>query len=509
MPYETLRFLQAARVFVDHPLSETGPISPELRGFVRGATSAAFRRVIDACLEHAVDFLLLTGDTLDQSDFSIKARVELRDGFEQLADAGIQVFLIPGPSDPAAVWDDFPDLPNNVTVFHPETDDPVAVIRDGAVIASIRSLSWRRSWFTADERSDDPQPRQRRPLEADELERADPRTNRAAESPVSASGDSALEDDSASDSFDTAASTNETPARREAHRETRRVHSPADLRPNHFAIAIVRDGIDPPSHDPQVDYLAVVGGRERRTLNGNGWLMHFPGGTQGLSPNETGVQGCTLVDLDGDGVIRCRLLPTSTVRWEEFDIDIDTETTTEQLVQQLQAACRGLCGHEERKVVEFGDAPDHEPTPSIEQLHAQACFLRWTIRGCGPLFQSLFSEATRSELIDWLDDDAVWPLEIPRLHRFRLLAAEPDVSRSASNTDGDQLDISAEFFRRVDQAQPLGSSAWNAVGQEAAVTNERLARVQVAAPGCDADVVLSLARRQGWTWLGQSSRVTE
>ena len=71
MPYETLRFLHAARALVDHPLRETGPVGLNLRGLVRGATTNAFRKVIGECLEHDVDFLLLTGDALDQSDFSI------------------------------------------------------------------------------------------------------------------------------------------------------------------------------------------------------------------------------------------------------------------------------------------------------------------------------------------------------------------------------------------------------------------------------------------------------
>lgn len=509
MPYETMRFIHAARVSVDQPLSDTGAIASDLRGLTRDATTQAFRNLVAACLEHDVDFLLLTGDTLEQADYSIKARVELRHGFEELEDAGIQVFLVPGASDPVSVWEQFPELPNNVTVFKPDSDDPVAVLRDGSVIASIRALSWRQSWFAWDDEEPHADRTQRRKKEADDaensLDKADPPTN----SPI----DSSELDDQSLDNLevtDVAA-----PARHEAHREIRRVQSPADLRPNHFAIAIVRDGVDQPGNDPQADYLAVVGGCERTTSKGADWLMHFPGGTQGRTPEESGLHGCSLVDLDSDGVIRCRFLPTASVRWENFDLDIDADTTFQQLVQRAQATCRVLCGIDSKPeqgslVAEYGDAADENSESDAtakdqaavsESLHAQACFLRWTIRGHGPLFEGLFKEEMQTELIEWLDDDVHWPLEVPRLHRIRLLAAEPAVARPKSDADDEQLDVPTEFFWRVDQAQPLGKSAWNDLGGDSSVERERFARIQAASSEGDAAVVFSLARRRGWKWF--------
>lgn len=507
MPYETMRFIHAARLSVDQPLSDTGAITSDLRALTRDATTQAFRNLVGACLEHDVDFLLLTGDTLKQADHSIKARVELRYGFEELEDAGIQVFLVPGASDPIPVWEQFPELPSNVTVFKPDSDDPVAVLRDGSVIASIRTLSWRKSWFAWDDEEPHADRTQRRKKEADDaensLDKAKPPTN----SLIDELDDQSLDDLETTDLA--------TPARHEAHREIRRVQSPADLRPNHFAIAIVRDGVDQPGNDPQADYLAVVGGRERTTSKGDDWLMHFPGGTQGRSPNEPGLHGCSLVDLDSDGVIRCRFLPTALVRWENFELDIDTNTTFQQLVQRAQVTCRGLCGIEstpeqESLVAEYGDAADKNSESNTitkdqaavsEALHAQACFLRWTIRGHGPLFEALFKDEMQTELIEWLDDDVHWPLEVPRLHRIRLLTSEPAVARTESDADDEQLDVSTEYFWRVDQAQPLGQSTWNDLGGDSSLERERFARIQAAGAEGDEAVVFSLARRRGWKWF--------
>lgn len=498
MPYETMRFIHAARLSVDQSLSDTGEIKSDLRGLTRDATTQAFRNLVGACLEHDVDFLLLSGDTLEQADYSIKARVELRHGFEELEDAGIQVFLVPGASDPVSVWEQFPELPSNVTIFKPDSDDPVAVLRDGSVIASIRALNWRQSWFAWDDDEPHADRSQRRAKEADHSEK--------------------LIDKSDDPDLDGEPTTDIAPvAKHEAHREIRRVNSPADLRPNHFAIAIVRDGVDQPGNDPQADYLAVVGGRERTTAKGDDWLMHFPGGTQGRSPEESGLHGCSLVDLDSDGVIRCRFLPTATVRWENFELDIDADTTFQQLVNRAQATCRSLCGvapaskpEQGSLVAEYGDAADDEAdadTTAIEQaavsesLHAQACFLRWTIRGNGPLFEALFKEEMQAELIEWLDDDVHWPLDVSRLHRIRLLAAEPAVARAESNADDEQLDVPTEYFWRVDQAQPLGKSAWNDLGGDSSIERERFAQIQAAGVEEDAAVVFSLARRRGWKWF--------
>lgn len=513
MPYETMRFIHAARVSVDQPLSNTGAIASDLRGLTRDATTQAFRNLVAACLEHDVDFLLLTGDTLEQADYSIKARVELRRGFEQLDDAGIQVFLVPGASDPVFVWEQFPELPSNVTVFNPDSGDTVAVLRDGSVIASIRALSWRQSWFAWDDEEPHADRTQRRKKEADDAENSLDKADSHKNSLIDENDDPELDGSQSLDDIEV--SDVATPARHEAHREIRRVHSPADLRPNHFAIAIVRNGVDQPGHDPQADYLAVVGGRERTTSKGADWLMHFPGGTQGRSPDESGLHGCSLVDLDGGGVIRCRFLPTAPVRWENFDLDIDADTTFQQLVQRAHATCRSLCGveskpHQGSLVAEYGDAADEDSDVDTtakdqaavsEALHAQACFLRWTIRGHGPLFEALFKEEMQSELIEWLDDDVHWPLEVPRLHRLRLLAAEPAVAHAESDADDEQLDVPTEFFWRVDQAQPLGKSAWNDLGGDSSGERERFARIQAASSEGDTAVVFSLARRRGWKWF--------
>jgi len=151
MPCPPLRFLHAANVLLDVPVWVPGIRSDRLQPVKRPAeaghyehpcevaavaTRMAFRNIVQECLDRDVDFLLLCGDTFVEADRSLAARVALRDGLERLDAAGVPVFVLPGTHDPIDAWRAIPDLPESVTVFD-DSDDPVEVTRDGAVIAIV------------------------------------------------------------------------------------------------------------------------------------------------------------------------------------------------------------------------------------------------------------------------------------------------------------------------------------------------------------------------------------
>lgn len=137
MPFEPLRFVHAADLRLDCPLLETGPLPAELYGIIEEATLTAFERVVAACLEQRADFLLLTGSSFDDADRSLRARAALLGGFERLHAGGVQVFVVPGRLDPLEAWRSIPDLPRNVSLVEPDGSDPLAVLRNGKVVASI------------------------------------------------------------------------------------------------------------------------------------------------------------------------------------------------------------------------------------------------------------------------------------------------------------------------------------------------------------------------------------
>jgi hypothetical protein len=497
MPYETMKFVHASRLLVGRPLSGTGPLAADVRVLARRATTRAFQNLVRVCLEQDVDFLLLTGDTFDAADASIPACVTLRRGFEQLQEAGIQVFVVPGPRDGDEAWALFPELPGNVTIFHPETDDPVAVLRDGSAIASIRAIGWRQAWFDRDDcavkptalagPSGHPTPIEE-PAHADQTGNQDSRDDEP--------------DWNAEDSTEPVSSVEQPVSSAEHRREARRVRTPAELRPNHFAIAILREGVDQQPEDPLADYVAVVGAANRTTTKGVDWLLHSPGGTQAMSPDEPGLRGCSVVELDREGVIRCRFVPTSSVRFEQLDLTVAEETTFEELVEAAQAACRARFGvptrsHTGRLVAEYGDADDGRTGQAANDgetvdLQAEACCLRWTIRGAGSLWESLQAESLQRELMDWINSDSIWPRETHCWHLFRMLAtALPPTSQEPGNDDDESLDVPKEFAWRVDQAESLGPASWSDLDRE------RLETIAEAGVVCDPAIVFSRARQRG------------
>ena len=120
-----MRLLHAASVQLDVPLRGVGSVPRDLLDLVSTATLTAWDRLIDAAVTHDVDALLLTSDTFDAEASSLAADVALRQGLEKLAEREIAVFVVPGPRDPLAAWQEIPFLPENVTIFDSPWDSPV------------------------------------------------------------------------------------------------------------------------------------------------------------------------------------------------------------------------------------------------------------------------------------------------------------------------------------------------------------------------------------------------
>lgn len=141
MAQEPFRFIHAARLWLDHPLRDTGPLPPELRSITEEASLTAFARVIDACLAHDVDFLLLSGNSFHQHDQGLRGQVALVRGCERLAEREIPVFLVAGPTDPWPAWLPGLRFPENVHRLGLDADSPAPLTRDGKPLATVYGVS--------------------------------------------------------------------------------------------------------------------------------------------------------------------------------------------------------------------------------------------------------------------------------------------------------------------------------------------------------------------------------
>ncbi len=111
------RFLHTADLHLDSPLKTLALRDAALGTMIANATRQAFVRIVDACLEEAVDALLVAGDLYDGEIRSMATPLFLGQQFKRLDDAGIAVFLVRGNHDAAASVTRHLSLPGNVTVF--------------------------------------------------------------------------------------------------------------------------------------------------------------------------------------------------------------------------------------------------------------------------------------------------------------------------------------------------------------------------------------------------------
>lgn len=138
---DSLKLIHATRLLLDEPVLGAGPLSSEERRLVEDATITAFHRVVEACVDRRADLLILSGDTFDETSFTLRARATLTDGLDTLDEEGVSVFITPGTMDSALSWKRLGSLPDCVTLFTSEQDSPVDISERNKVIGVVSCLS--------------------------------------------------------------------------------------------------------------------------------------------------------------------------------------------------------------------------------------------------------------------------------------------------------------------------------------------------------------------------------
>jgi DNA repair protein SbcD/Mre11 len=291
MPFEALRFAHAANVFLDHPLRQVGAISTTARSVVVDASLTAFERLIEGCVDQEVDFLLLTGNTFCEDDRSLRARVALRTGFECLQEVGIQVFVIPGSHDPVAAWQAVPDLPECVTIFDPEKDEPTAIMRDGQVVATIHGGQFDRQIMGQLHAQGSPDAQRSRPFKIGVF-----------------------------------------PPAQERH-------------------TLDADAVECLTESHNADYLALSPPFPRLTKTANETVAHCPGSSVSFSRQDTGLQGATFIDVDEEEQLECRRVTTSPLRREIIRLKVSESTTWDELIRAMRSVVSELDSLQSTKVL--------------------------------------------------------------------------------------------------------------------------------------------------------------
>lgn len=137
-----LCFIHASDLHLDTVFSGLSKDIPSnLATILHNSTFVAFNRLIQLCITHHPDFLLLSGDIYNEEDYSIRAILTLRDGCYTLEKEGIQVFIVHGNHDPYSSRMKSITWPKNVTIFDTEVTSVPYTAKDGTLLARIYGIS--------------------------------------------------------------------------------------------------------------------------------------------------------------------------------------------------------------------------------------------------------------------------------------------------------------------------------------------------------------------------------
>ena len=370
MAFEPQRFIHAANIRLDVPVSvqTAESLTDELRFAFEDATLHAFEEVIEASIRHDADFLLLSGNVFVEADRSLRARLSLLRGFKRLEEHDIQVFVLPGDSDPPEAWRAIPEMPENVVVCYSSNPEPEELYVKGRLATTLSSSMWFgeadafgirvlargtqgiqpfRIGVVSKAKYEEARRMAAMAASASDETLTASLLNMASGEQLSGPQSSADSDDEESTrvwrSID--AENGEHPRKADTGRrsvkrslETLEVGS-SDAHPS-LDPGFMRY-VDEMLHDGQLNFLALTGELARTTLWRDEGVVHCPGTTQPRSQMEASGGACSLVEVSETGEIRISSVDSSCVDWKQIEVNVPPHTNLSSILQQMKTLLLG------------------------------------------------------------------------------------------------------------------------------------------------------------------------
>ena len=459
MPFERQRFIHAANVRLDVPVSVhfSEQLTDPLRHALEDATLASFDSVIDNCVSHKVDFLLLSGNVFLEADQSLRARLKLLDGFQRLNDKNIPVFVLPGDADPPEAWRAIPELPDNVAVCFSSNPEPELLLRNEEAITAVSASMWygERDSFgiRVISRSKDGID----PFRIGIVSRAkyDESVRMAA---LTASTDDNFleltsEEDDESENAADAGSVKETLTTAEYE-------------------AAFRDYIEQLMVEGRLNYVAYMGELERLTLSLANGKIHCPGTTQPRNQMEADCGTCSLVEVDSDGSAIIHDLNTSAVDWKNIDLYVEADATLNQSLERMKTLLL------------------KQPCNKSDRIWA----VRWTVRGPLPVLHDFIEDDLELGVAVELEEIDISGHTIRLVHEVRTLPDPWEVPDKESQAQqfADLITEDAIVSRR---------RLMSLVQREKGLTEGWRHRMESLVAGVDRERVLARMRVDGAHWF--------
>ncbi|MCY2968199.1 MAG: hypothetical protein NT069_31970 [Planctomycetota bacterium] len=290
---EAFRFIHTSQLRLDQQLSGLRRWDGLDRRSLRDCTLTAFSRVVDACITHTVDLLLITVDCWPEDGRSVRGAYAFQQACQRLLTAGIPVCVVVND------LGDFEEglcglkLPRGVSVLSCGRPQEVVVSGPHGRRARLRTV-----------------------VDSMETSEADP-IRPVPESSVEPFRGMGIGISCAVDRL----LVSDTP----------------------FSV------VGGAPFDPHLDYIAPVHPGPQRTLMLGNNTVHSPGPAQGLSPKESGSCGCTLVEWNAGDEPVLTHLPVAPFCWEQWAVELNAQSTPESLQREMLGVVR-------KHIAEFGDA---------------------------------------------------------------------------------------------------------------------------------------------------------
>lgn len=277
-------FVHAADLHLDSPFAAMKVDSPRLAQAFIEASRASLQALIDVCIGHNADFLVLSGDVFDAERRSIRAQLELFEALSRLAERGIDTYMACGNHDALSGWRAILDWPEEVHFFGGDEVESFPVSCGGRVAAVVSGISYAQPAVT-----DNLALKFRKKV-------GDPFTIGVLHANVG--GDPGHEN-----------------------------YAPCTL------ADLISTGID---------YWALGHVHSPKVLSDKDPIVIYPGCTQGRNPRETGPGGCFVVHVGTGGWVEYEFVPVDVIRWHVLDISIDGLACVGDLIEEAKAAIGGL-----------------------------------------------------------------------------------------------------------------------------------------------------------------------
>lgn len=328
---ESFRFVHAADLHIGSPFKGLMEVEPEIGQQLKEATHLAFQNLIRLCIEEQADFLVVAGDVYDGADRSPQAQLRFRKGLTDLAEQGIESFVVHGNHDPLDGRFSSISWPEGVHIFGAAPSWKTAT-RNGEPLSDIQGASYPTQVVT------------------DNL------------------------------------------ALRFSSPRNANIFNIGMLHCNVGGIE-GHDNYAPCSVDDLarigLDYWALGHIHTRQTLLDKSPLIVYPGNTQGRDPGESGARGCVIVDVGPDGIPMPQFRPLDVVRWESGQISITDISGIDRLSDKIFETLDDLrAGAEGRNVVcrlaLVGRGPMHRELASENAIDGFLDELRSNARSTNP-----------------------------------------------------------------------------------------------------------------------------